>query len=94
MAQNLKVNDTVQIISGSHKGKTGQIVHMDRANHRAMIADINVRERHVRANQLNPKGSKKTVHLGIDLSNLKLTEPAKQPAKSTKSTKSTKKGDK
>ena len=60
MAQNLKTNDTVKIISGSNKGKTGKIVKMDRKNGKAMIENIGIRERHMRATQFNPKGSKKT----------------------------------
>lgn len=90
MAQNLKTNDNVKIISGANKGKTGKIVKIDRENGKAMIEGIGIRERHIRANQFNPKGSKKTIHLGIDLSNLKLEKSTEKAAKSTKKT--TKKG--
>ena len=34
-------------------------------------------ERHLKKSYLNPTGGKKTIHLGIDLSNLKLIEAAK-----------------
>ena len=71
MAQNLKANDTVKIISGDNKGKTGKIVKMDRKNHKAMVEGIEIRERHMRKTQYNPAGGKKTIHVGIDLSNLK-----------------------
>ena len=36
-----------------------------------MIEGIGIRERHMRATQFNPKGGKKDIHVGIDLSNLK-----------------------
>ncbi|MBR2997350.1 KOW motif-containing protein [Candidatus Saccharibacteria bacterium] len=92
MAQNLKTGDTVKIISGSHKGESGKIVKMDRSNHKALVENIGVRERHVSAGQFRQAG-KKTVHLGIDLSNLKLTTAAKQPEKkSEKKATKTKKG--
>lgn len=71
MAQNLKINDTVKIVSGDNKGKTGKIVKMDRKNHKAMVEGIEVRERHMKKTQFNPAGGKKTIHVGIDLSNLK-----------------------
>ncbi len=71
MAQNLKINDTVKIISGDNKGKTGKIVKMDRKNHKAMVEGIEIRERHMKKTQFNPAGGKKTIHVGIDLSNLK-----------------------
>ena len=71
MAQNLKSGDMVKIIAGDHKGQTGKIVKMDLAAHKAMIEGIGIRERHIKATQFNPKGGKKDIHVGIDLSNLK-----------------------
>jgi len=71
MAQNLKSGDMVKIIAGDHKGQTGKIVKMDRAAHKAMIKGTGIRERHIKATQFNPKGGKKDIHVGIDLSNLK-----------------------
>ena len=74
MANKLKTNDFVKIISGAQKGKTGKIVKMDIKGHKACIEGIGVRERHVRATQYNPQGGKKSIHVGIDLSNLKKAE--------------------
>ena len=71
MKQNIKTGDTVTIIAGDNKGKSGKVVKMDLKNHKAMIEGIGVRERHLRATQFNPKGGKKDIHVGIDLSNLK-----------------------
>lgn len=71
MAQNLKTGDKVKIISGDNKGKTGKIVKMDLKAHKAMIEDVELRERHLKKTQFNPAGGKKTIHVGIDLSNLK-----------------------
>ncbi|MBR3204582.1 KOW motif-containing protein [Candidatus Saccharibacteria bacterium] len=73
----IKTGDTVKIISGSNKGKSGKVVKVDRRNGRAMVEGIGVRERHIRASYLNPKGSKKEIHVGIDLSNLKKEEGKK-----------------
>ena len=71
MAQNLKAGDKVVIISGDNKGKSGKIVKMDVKGHKAMVEGIEVRERHLKKTQFNPAGGKKTIHVGIDLSNLK-----------------------
>lgn len=71
MAKCLKVGDRVKVIAGDHKGEVASIVKVDRAARKAFLKDIEVRERHVRATQYNPKGGKKTVHVGIDFSNLK-----------------------
>ena len=71
MAQNLKTGDKVKIISGKNKGNSGKIVKVDRKNNKAFIEGIGMRERHMRATQFNPKGGKKDIHVGIDMSNLK-----------------------
>lgn len=77
MAQNLKTGDTVKIIAGDNKGKSGKIVKMDLKNHKAMIEGIGIRERHIKASYLNPRGGKKDIHVGIELSNLKKEEGKK-----------------
>lgn len=76
MAQNLKANDKVTVISGGHKGKTAKIVKIDRKSGKAMLEGIGEAERHLRKSYLRPNGGKKAIHLGIDLSNLKLVEAA------------------
>ena len=83
----LKLNDKVKVISGFHKGKEAKIVGIDRKAGKAMLEGIKVVERHLKKSYLNPTGGKKTVHLGIDLSNLKLTEAAKVEKKATKKAK-------
>ncbi len=92
MKQNLKVNDKVKIISGDEKGKEAKIVKIDKRSGRAFLEGIGLVERHMRKSYLNPAGGKKTVHLGIDLSNLKLVEAAKseKKAKDTKAKKGAK----
>ena len=70
--KSLKVNDTVLVISGDHKGEKAKIVKID--GRKACLEGIDEVERHLRKSYLNPTGGKKTVHLGIDLSNLKLVE--------------------
>ena len=77
MAQNLKANDTVLVIAGDNKGKKAKIVKIDRKTNKAMLEGIGVIERHMKKSYTNPQGGKKTIHVGIDLSNLKLVEAAK-----------------
>ncbi|MBQ8156701.1 50S ribosomal protein L24 [Candidatus Saccharibacteria bacterium] len=72
----LKVNDTVMIISGDNKGTKAQIVKIDCKNGKAMLEGIGLVERHMKKTYYNPAGGKKTIHVGIDLSNLKLVKAA------------------
>ena len=92
MSKSLKINDKVLVISGKNKGKEAKIVGIDREAGKAKLEGIGVVERHMRKSYLNPTGGKKTVHLGIDLSNLKLVEAAKSDKKADKKAKKAKKG--
>ena len=77
MAQNLKINDKVLVISGDNKGKEAKIVKIDRKAGKAMLEGIGMVERHMKKSYLNPAGGKKAIHVGIDMSNLKPVEAAK-----------------
>ena len=82
----MKVNDTVKIIAGDNKGKEAKIVAVK--NGRACLEGIGIVERHMKKSYLNPNGGKKTIHVGIDMSNLKLVKAvefkkADKPAKKT-----------
>ena len=93
----MKVNDTIKIISGDNKGKEAKIVKIDRKAGKAMLEGIGIKERHLKKSYLNPSGGKKTIHVGIDLSNLKLVKAAevkKADKKADKADKKAKKADK
>ena len=82
----MKVNDTVKIIAGDNKGKEAKIVAVK--NGRACLEGIGMVERHMKKSFVNPNGGKKTIHVGIDMSNLKLVKAAeyKKADKSAKKT--------
>lgn len=92
MAQNLKINDKVVVLSGDNKGKEAKIVKIDRKAGKAMLEGIGIVERHLKKTQFNPAGGKKTIHVGIDSSNLKLKEAASYDKKAPKADKKSKKG--
>ena len=74
MSKSLKVNDTVKVIAGGLKGTEAKIVSIDRENGKACLEGVRVVERHFRKSAMRPQGGKKSVHLGIDMSNLKLVK--------------------
>ena len=88
MSKRLKSGDIVKIIAGDEKGKSAKIVSVK--GNKACLEGIGIVERHVRASYMSPKGGKKTIHLGIDMSNLSLEKPAEAPKKSAKKAKETK----
>ena len=91
MSKSLKINDTVRVISGDHKGKEAKIVRIDRQSNKACLEGIGLVERHMKKSYLNPTGGKKTVHVGINLSNLKLVKAADAKPAKTATTKDNKK---
>ena len=83
----MKVGDKVRIIAGDNKGTEAKIVSVDRKAGKACLEGIGVIERHMRKSYVNPQGGKKTIHVGIDMSNLKLVEEAKVEKKADKKAK-------
>ncbi|MBQ3348485.1 50S ribosomal protein L24 [Candidatus Saccharibacteria bacterium] len=73
----MKAQDKVLIIAGDNKGTEAKIVKVDRKKGLAYLEGIGMVERHMKKSYLNPNGGKKTIHVGIDMSNLKLVEAAK-----------------
>ena len=67
----IKTGDMVKIIAGDNKGKTAKVVKVSPKENKAFLEGIEVRERHLKKTQFNPAGGKKTIHVGINLSNLK-----------------------
>ena len=73
----MKAQDKVLIIAGDNKGTEAKIVKVDRKKGLAYLEGIGMVERHMKKSYLNPNGGKKTIHVGVDMSNLKLVEAAK-----------------
>lgn len=68
----IKKGDTVYVLSGEYKGKTGKVLHVDRKNNTAIVEGVNMRKRHQRPTQKNPKGGVLTIEAPIHASNLAL----------------------
>ncbi len=75
MALGLKKNDTVQVISGEYKGKTGRIIKMIKDKNKAIVENVNVVKKHTKPNQKNQQGGIIEKEAAIDLSNLMLVCP-------------------
>lgn len=70
----LRSGDTVVVISGKDKGKTGTILRTLPNKNRVVVADINMRTRHVKATP-QQAGQKITYEASIDVSNVMLVDP-------------------
>lgn len=68
----IKKNDTVKVIAGAHKGKTAKVIEVVPSENAVKLEGIGITKRHIKPNQLNPRGTTKEIHLGIDASKVAL----------------------
>lgn len=74
MAQRIKKDDVVKIISGDNKGKTGKVLQVLPKVNGVLIEGIGTKTRHVKPSQLNPRGGTKDIHVPTPLHKVALTD--------------------
>jgi large subunit ribosomal protein L24 len=72
----IKSGDTVKVISGNYRGKTGKIVTIDIEKQRAIVEGLNIISRHVKPSAANPNGGIEKKEAPIHISNLMLVDTA------------------
>ena len=65
----LKVGDTVVVIAGKDKGKTGKITKTDRINNKIVVEKVNMRTKHIKKS-MNGPGQKIEFEAPLDASNV------------------------
>jgi len=68
----VKKGDTVIVISGNDKGRTGEITEVHRKKGRVTVSSVNMRVKHKRPTQQNPKGERVEEECSIHASNVML----------------------
>ena len=78
----LRVGDTVQVIAGSDKGKTGEVIQILRKEERVIVEGVNMVTKHIKPSQADPEGGIVTREAPIHASNVAYSDSkAKQPVK-------------
>ena len=80
----LKKGDTVHVLSGKEKGKTGKILEIDHGKERAVVEKLMIFKRHVKRgkNPAAPEGGIIEKNGSIHISNLALVDPeTKKPTR-------------
>ncbi len=72
----IKTGDTVKVISGNHKGKTGKVVSVDAYTNRAVVEGVNMVTKHTKPSASNPQGGITQKEAPIHISNVMLVDPA------------------
>jgi len=76
----IKKGDTVQVISGKDKGKTGEVLRTLPYENRVVVQGINLRTRHVKPTQEGETGRIVTEEASVHASNVMLYSTSKQVA--------------
>ena len=76
----IKKGDTVQVIAGKDKGKTGEVLRTLPYENRVVVQGVNLRTRHVKPTQEGETGRIVTEETSLHASNVMLYSTAKQVA--------------
>ena len=71
----IKTGDTVKIIAGDDKGKTGKVQSVNLEKRKAIVEGINMVTKHVKPTATSPQGGIEKKEAAIHLSNLMLVDP-------------------
>lgn len=71
----IRKNDTVMVVAGNDRGKTGKILKVFPQVNRVIVEGINIRKRHTKASQKNPQGGITEKEAPIHVSNVMILDP-------------------
>jgi len=83
MKTKLKKGQTVQLISGADKGKSGEIIKLFPKDYSALVKGINVKKKHQKPTK-EQKGGIVNIEKPVHLSNLKVMDDKKKSEKTKK----------
>jgi large subunit ribosomal protein L24 len=76
MGQRIKKGDTVVVIAGADKGKTGTVKLIDAKDNRVVVDGINRVWKHVKPSQKFPQGGRMQKEAPIAISNIQPVDPS------------------
>ena len=71
----VKKGDTVKVISGKDKGKTGVVLTALPKKDRVLVEGVNIIKKHTKPNQANPQGGIVSQEAAIHVSNVMVVDP-------------------
>ena len=71
----IKKGDSVIVISGNYKGKSGRVLEIIRKDNKAIVEGINIVSKHTKPTTDTPQGGITKKEAPIHLSNLMLLDP-------------------
>ena len=74
-AAKIRKGDTVVVLSGKDKGKTGEVVRSLPKENKVVVSGVNVHARHRKASQENPQGGIERKEAPLHVSNVAIADP-------------------
>ena len=71
----IKKNDTVYVLAGEDKGKTGKVLKVLVEKQRAIVEGVNFVNKSAKPSAKNPQGGFEKIEAPIHISNLSLVDP-------------------
>jgi large subunit ribosomal protein L24 len=75
MARNVKTGDTVVVLAGDDKGKSGQVIHVDVAKNKVLVQGVNRVWKHLKPSRQHPQGGRIQKEMPINISNVLPLDP-------------------
>ena len=75
MAMKIRKGDTVVVLSGKDKGRTGEVVKAMPKDGKVIVSGINVHARHRKPSQTNPQGGIERKEAPLHVSNVAIADP-------------------
>ena len=74
-AQKIKKGDTVVVLSGKDKGRTGEVTKSLPREGKVIVAGVNVATRHRKPSQANPQGGLERTEAPLHVSKVAIADP-------------------
>ena len=71
----IKKNDSVVVLAGKDKGKTGIVKQVMPKESRVVVVGVNRVTRHTKPSQADPQGGRKLIEAPLHISNVALIDP-------------------
>ena len=72
----LRKGDTVKVLCGNDKGKTGTILSVQIAKRKAIVEGMNIVSKHLKPSAANPNGGIEKIEAAMHISNLMVVDPS------------------
>ena len=74
-AAKIRKGDTVVVLSGKDKGKTGEVTRSMPKENKVVVSGVHVHARHRKPSQLNPQGGIERKEAPLHVSNVAIADP-------------------